>query len=304
VLGLKPTHGLVPYVGVAGIDQTFDHCGPMARTAGDLAALLQAIAGKDEGDPRQCEVRAANYVSAVEDAPDRLAGVRFGVIAEGFAEDIGVEPATADAVLETVERLHELGAEPVDVSVPEHLQAGGIAFVGFVEGMTNLMESGGNGYSWRGRYWEDLAPALFTGLREHAQALSPQMKVALVAGRWLRSRYAGALYAKAQNLRPWLRGAYDRSLADVDALLMPTTPWRAHELAPEPPLADKVLRGWANLSNTYPTDMTGHPALSLPLAAADGLPVGVMLVGRHFDDARLLSIAATCERALGWAPTP
>ena len=155
MLGLKPTHGLVPYVGVAGIDQTFDHCGPMARTAGDLAALLQAIAGKDEDDPRQREVRAADYVSAVEDAPDRLAGVRFGVIAEGFAEDIGIEPATADAVLETVERLHELGAEPVDVSLPEHLQAGGIAFVGFVEGMTNLMESGGNGYSWRGRYWED-----------------------------------------------------------------------------------------------------------------------------------------------------
>jgi amidase len=304
VLGLKPTHGLVPYVGVAGIDQTFDHCGPMARTAGDLAALLQAIAGKDEGDPRQREGQAADYDAAVEDAPDRLAGVRLGVIAEGFAEDIGVEPATADAVLETVERLHELGAELVDVSLPEHLQAGGIAFVGFVEGMTNLMESGGNGYSWRGRYWEDLAPALSTGLREHAQALSPQMKVALVAGRWLRSRYAGALYAKAQNLRPWLRGAYDRALADVDVLLLPTTPWRAHELAPEPALADKVLRGWANLSNTYPTDMTGHPALSLPLAAADGLPVGVMLVGRHFDDARLLSIAATCERALGWAPAP
>jgi amidase len=88
----------------------------------------------------------------------------------------------------------------------------------------------------------------------------------------------------------------------MDVLLMPTTPWRAHELEPEPPLADKVLRGWANLSNTYPTDMTGHPALSLPLAAADALPVGVMLVGRHIEDARLLSIAATCERALGWSP--
>jgi amidase len=63
-----------------------------------------------------------------------------------------------------------------------------------------------------------------------------------------------------------------------------------------------VLRGWANLSNTYPTDMTGHPALSLPLAEAGRLPVGVMLVGRTFDEARLLSIAATCERTLGWAP--
>jgi amidase len=302
VLGLKPTHGLVPYVGIAGIDQTFDHCGPLARTAADLAAVLQAIAGPEKGDPRQQDVPTADYVAAVDQATHSLVGTRFGVVAEGFAEEIGVEPETAEAVRETIERLRALGAEAVDISLPEHLQAGGIAFIGFVEGMTNLMESGGNGYSWRGRYRDDLAPALSAGLREHAQALSPQMKVTLIAGRWLRSRYAGALYAKAQNLRPWLGGAYDRALADVDALILPTTPWRAHELAPEPPLADKVLRGWANLSNTYPTDMTGHPALSLPLAAADGLPVGVMLVGRHFDDVRLLSIAATCEHALGWAP--
>jgi amidase len=302
VLGLKPTHGLVPYVGITGIDQTFDHCGPLARTAADLAALLQAIAGPEEGDPRQRDVPVADYVAAVDQATDSLARTRFGVVTEGFGEEIGVEPETAEAVRETIERLRMVGAEVVDVSLPEHLQAGGIAFIGFVEGMTNLMESGGNGYSWRGRYWDDLPPALAAGLRDHAQALSPQMKVTLIAGRWLRSRYAGALYAKAQNLRPWLRGAYDRALADVDALLLPTTPWRAHELEPEPPLADKVLRGWANLSNTYPTDMTGHPALSLPLAEAGGLPVGVMLVGRHFDDSRLLSIAGTCERTLGWAP--
>lgn len=163
------------------------------------------------------------------------------------------------------------------------------------------MESGGNGYSWPGRYWQDLPPALARGLRMHAQELSPQMKVSLIAGRWLRNAYAGALYAKAQNLRPWLRAAYDRALERVDALLLPTTPWRAHELEPEPPLAEKVLRGWANLSNTYPTDMTGHPALSLPLAESEGLPVGVMLVGRAFEDARLLALATTCERALGWA---
>jgi amidase len=303
VLGLKPTHGLVPYVGITGIDQTFDHCGPLGRTAADVAALLQAIAGKDDADPRQGDVPSGDYVAAVAEASESLAGFRLGVVEEGFSEAVGIEPATADSVRGTVERLRELGADTVDVSLPEHLQAGGIAFIGFVEGMTNLMETGGNGYSWRGRYWEDLAPALSAGLRDHAQELSPQMKVTLIAGRWLRARYAGSLYAKAQNLRPWLRGAYDRALDGIDALLMPTTPWRAHELAPELSTAERVLRGWANLSNTYPTDMTGHPALSLPLAEADGLPVGVMLVGRRFDDARLLALAATCERSLGWAPT-
>jgi amidase len=302
VVGLKPTHGLVPYVGIAGIDQTFDHCGPLGRTAAGVAALLQTIAGADAGDPRQREVPVFDYAAAVAGAPDSLAGVRLGVVAEGFSEQVGTEPATADAVREAVERLRGLGAEVVEVSLPEHLQAGGIAFIGFVEGMTNLVESGGNGYSWTGRYLQDLPAALQAGLRERSQELSPQMKLALLAGRWLRQRYSGALYAKAQNLRPWLRAAHDRALEGLDALLMPTTPWRAHALAPEPPLADKVLRGWANLGNTYPTDMTGHPAISLPLAEADGLPVGVMLVGARFSEARLLALAATCERALGWAP--
>jgi amidase len=302
IVGLKPTHGLVPYSGIAGIDQTFDHCGPMGRSSADVAALLQAIAGPHDSDPRQRGVRVADYVAAVAEAPDSLEGIRLGIVADAFGEGAGVEPETADATMAVVERLRGLGAETVDVLLPEHLQAGGIAFIGFVEGMTNLMESGGNGYSWPGRYWEALAPALQKGLRDHAGELSAQMKVTLVAGRWLRARYAGALYAKGQNLRPWLRAAYDRALDGVDALVLPTTPWRAHELGSAVPLAERVLRGWANLSNTYPTDMTGHPAISLPLAEAGGLPVGVMLVGRHYDDARLLATAAVCERALGWAP--
>ncbi len=302
VIGLKPTHSLVPYVGIAGIDATFDHCGPLGRTTEAVAALLAAIAGPDAGDPRQRDVRVGDYVGAVAHARDDLRGVRIGVVAEGFAEAIGVEGATADAVRDSAERLRGLGGEIRDVSLPEHLRAGGIAFAGFVEGMANVIGAGGNGYGWTGRYWEDFAAALRTGLEAHAQDLSPQVKVALVAGSFLRRRYGGALYAKAQNLRPWLRAAYDAALARVDVLLLPTTPWRAHELAPDLSVAERVLRGWRNLSNTYPTNMTGHPAISLPLAEAEGLPVGVMLVGRHFDDARLLALAATCERTLGWRP--
>jgi amidase len=284
-----------------GIDQTFDHCGPMGRTTESVATLLQAIAGKDESDPRQRDVPASDYAGAVGDAGDDLRGIRLGVVDEGFSTEVAAEAETVEAVRGAVERLRGLGAEPVEMSLPEHLQAGGIAFAGFVEGMTNLLETGGNGIGWHGRYWEDLAPAYARGLAEHAQHLSAQVKVTMIAGRWLRRHYAGAIYAKAQNMRPWLRAAYDRALADVDVLLLPATPWRAHSLS-DAPLADRVFRGWQNLANTIPTDMTGHPAISLPLAEADGLPVGVMLVGRHFDDARLLSIAAMCERALGWAP--
>ncbi len=189
------------------------------------------------------------------------------------------------------------------MSLPEHLQAGGVAFAGFVEGMTALMTTGGNGIGWAGRYWEELAPAIVAGLREHGNELSPQVKVTLAAGRHLRERLGGALYARAENLKPWLRAAYDRALADVDVLLLPTVRRSAPSgWTTSCARASACCAAGRTSRNTYPTDMSGHPAITLPLAEADGLPVGVMLVGRRFDDARLLAIAATCERALGWAP--
>lgn len=301
-LGLKPTHGLVPYTGLAGIDQTFDHAGPMARTVEGLAALLSVIAGKHPSDPRQREVPASDYRLAVAQAPDELGGIRIGVVAEGFGAEVGCDDRVGIAVREATERLRALGAELVELSLPEHVRCGDIAFAGFVEGMTALLAGGGNGYHWAGRYAPDLALALRDGLTHRAGALPPQLKLVLAVGTHLRRRYRGAVYARAQNLRPWLRAAHDRALADVDVLLLPTTPGLPHPVAPELGLADRVGRGWAVLANTYPTDMTGHPALTVPAADVDGLPVGVMLVGRHFDDARLLALARSYEQHYGWLP--
>ena len=302
VVGLKPTHGLVPYTGIAGIDQSFDHCGPLARTAAGAAGLLQAIAGEHESDPRQRDVPELDYVRAVAEAPDDLRGVRIGVVAESLSPEVGAEPAVVEAVEGAVERLAGLGAEIRRVSLPAHLQAGGIAFAGFVEGMYELVTSGGNGYAWKGRYWGELPEALGRGLRDHAQELSAQVKLMLVLGAYLRREHFSRLYAKAQNLRPWLAEAHDAALAEADVLLYPTTPGLPPVLDPALPLTERVLRGWTCLANTTPTDMTGHPAITLPLSQAGGLPVGVMLVGRCWADDRLLALAATCERALGWAP--
>jgi amidase len=303
VLGLKPTHSLVPYVGIVGIDQTFDHVGPMTRTAADAAKLLQAMAGKYDGDPRQQgAIPVHDYVKAVAEAPDNMRGIRIGVISEGFGAGVGIEPEVAEAVRTAVEKMSSLGAEVHDISLPEHLQAGDIAFAGFIEGMTALVAGGGNGYAWRGDYWPEFAIALNQGLAAYGDELSPQMKLVLIVGRYLQRQYSGAYYAKAQNLRPALRAAYDRALANVDFLLMPTTPGRPHKHAPDLPISEHVMRGWAVLTNTSPTDMTGHPALTIPAVEAGGLPVGVMLIGRHFDDGKLLAFARTYEGAHGWLP--
>lgn len=302
-VGLKPTHSLVPYTGIMGIDATFDHAGPITRGVRELARVMDAIAGPDPSDPRQQgQVPLQAYAEAFEQASDSLTGVRIGVVEEGLSETVGIDQRVAGAVRETVARLGRLGAEVQPVSVPEHVSFGDIAFAGFIEGMTALMTGGGNGYHWPGRYSPELALALADGFANRADQLSPQVKATLILGEHLRRTYNGSLYARAQNARPKLRAGYDRALSEADVLLMPTTPGLPHEHLPDQPVAERVLRGWALLANTTPTDMSGHPAITIPLAESDGLPVGIMLIGRHFDDARLISIAATCERELGWRP--
>jgi amidase len=303
VLGLKPTHSLVPYTSIAGIDQTFDHCGPMARRAADAARVLQAIAGRHESDPRQRDVPVQDYVKAVAEARDDLTGVKIGIVPEGFSDAVGIEKHVGEAVSVALDRFRKLGAEVRQTPVPEHLQAGGIAFAGFIEGMTALIAGGGNGYHWQGAYWPEFALALGQGLAAFGDELSPQMKLTLICGTFLRKHYFGSVYARAQNLRPLLRAGYDRALREVDYLVMPTTPVRAHVDDPKLPISEHVKRGWGMLANTAPTDMTGHPALTIPAAEAGGLPVGVMFIGKHFDDAGLLALARTYEQRFDWVPT-
>jgi amidase len=302
-IGLKPTHGLVPYVGIAGIDQTFDHCGPIALSVADAALLLQVIAGFDESDPRQrAGVTTQDYTRLVAEAGNDLTGVRFGVVEEGFSEVAGVERETAEATREAIERFRQLGAQIEVVSIPDHLSSGGISFAGFVEGMTALMSGGGNGWHWKGQYWPELASALTDGLTRSGQELPPQMKLTLICGAHLRNRYLGRYYATAQNRRPALTAAYDRVLANVDFLVMPTTPGRPHADDTTLSITERVMRGWGVLGNTAPFDMTGHPALTIPGAEAGGLPVGVMLIGRHGADGQLLAAARTYEMNFGWLP--
>lgn len=302
VLGLKPTYGLVPYTGAVGIDQTLDHIGPLARSTADLARVLEVMAGADERDPRQVRVpECPPYSAAVAEPTEDLKGLRIGRVREGFSDAVGIDTRVADAVDGAVDELRSLGATVEDVGLPEHLSAGPLCFGTTLEGMSALLAAGGNGYQWRGRYWTELAHALNDHWPTAADDLGTAAKVVLIAGAHLRERHRGAAYAAAQNQRAALVDAYRQALSTVDCLVMPTTPGLPHLIAGASE-ADRVLRGWDVLANTAPTNLTGHPALSLPLAQAAGLPVGVMFVGHPFGEAQLLRFAATSERQIGWLP--
>ena len=119
-------------------------------------------------------------------------------------------------------------------------------------------------------------------------------------GSYLNQAYYGRLYAKAQNQRRVLQAAYDQVLERCDILVMPTTPMTAHPYVPDMGALDSLNFGWNMLGNTAPFDMTGHPSLTVPCGKSDGLPVGLTLTGRHFDDATLLRAGHAFEQQMPW----
>jgi amidase len=286
----------VPYAGIVGIDHTFDHAGPMARSVADVALLLEVIAGKDPMDPRQYDVPAQPYTQALN---KDIRNVRIGVLREGFGTP-GSEPDVDAKVGAGIEALRELGAQVQEVSVSAHLEAGGIIWALLAEGMTALVSGNGLGHHWQGLYNESLANALGKSIQAQAQDLPGQVKFTLMVGTYLNRAYHGHLYAKAQNQRRQLRSAYDRVLEQVDVLITPTTPMKAHRYTPGLGLSELISHGWNMLANTAPFDMTGHPSLSVPCGKSNGLPVGMMLTGRHFDDATLLRVGHAFEQQVSW----
>jgi len=308
VLGLKPTFGLVPYTGIASIDVTYDNVGPLARTVETLALGLTAVAGRHSSDPRQhADILSNDYVDVVSRAPDDLRGVTIGVLLEGFnAEHATNAPPgtrqTMEATREVVERVQEMGATVKPISIPDHSISGSVKLAALAEGYAATFHAFGNSYHQDAAYWEDFGMALGKGMSAFSDDLHPTVKSALILGNYLRERYFGSFYARARNWAPTLREAYDRALSEVDLIVMPTATHYAHKLAPGASLAETVWRSWTCNANTAAANISGHPALSMPAGEADGLPVGVMIVGTTFGDADLLSFARTYEQANGWLP--
>jgi amidase len=197
--------------------------------------------------------------------------------------------------------LGRLGATIKPVSVPMHLQSVAVWTPIGVEGTVDCMMTG-NGFptGWRGLYLTSLIKA-YSPWPARANELSHSLKYVILLGQYILNEYGGFHYAKAQNLSRRLRAAYDRALADVDMLLMPTLPLKATPIPPpDAPASLVIQRAHEMFANTAAFDATGHPALTVPCGLGDGLPIGLMLVGRHYDEATLYRAAYAFEQAEDW----
>jgi len=169
------------------------------------------------------------------------------------------------------------------------------------EGGTEFMMKGnGMGTNWRGLYTTSLLDA-HSAWKHRADELSDSLKITMLLGHYFTKHYRGHFYSKAQNLSRKLRAAYDQAFAKYDLLLMPTLPMKATPLPPpDAPRALYLQRAFEMIANTAPFDATGHPAMTLPCGMSDGLPIGLMLVGKHFDEPTIYRAAAAFEGAGDW----
>jgi len=297
IYGMKPTHGLVPYTGVMPIEATIDHAGPMTANVADNALLLEVIAGADGLDPRQYSPRVDRYTAALGRG---VSGLRIGVLLEGFNR-ADSEPDVDHKVRQAADRLRAMGAIVEDVSVPMHMDGPAIWTAIAVEGLqAQMMNGNGMGFNWKGLYTTSLLDA-HSAWRARADELSPSLKVSMMAGEYFIKNYRGHFYAKAQNLSRVLAKAYDDALSKYDLLLLPTVPMKATLLPPSnAPLKLIVQRALEMLGNTCPLDVTGHPAMSVPCGMSNGLPIGVQLVAKHWEESTIYRAAHAFEQAGDW----
>ncbi|MBN9099793.1 MULTISPECIES: amidase [unclassified Pseudonocardia] len=302
-VGHKPTWGLVPYTGAFPIEATIDHLGPITRTVADAAKVLNVIAGPDGLDPRQPrDLVPDDYVAALARGAE---GLRIGVVSEGFAQ-ANAEQGVNDAVRAAVDTLTGAGLTAEEISVPWHLHGAKIWDVIAVEGpAVQMVDLNGYGMNWKGLYDPEIIEYYGNKWRSDGSQFSETVKLVLLTGGAAINRYRGKHYAMAQNLAIELRKAYDEALSRFDVLVMPTLPLQA-TLIPKPdaPREETIPRALEMITNTCVTDVTGHPACSVPAGLVNGLPTGMMIIGKQFDDATVLRVAHTFEQAVGGFPTP
>lgn len=295
VVGLKPTFGLVPYTGCVGLEHLVDHPGPMADSVEAVARVLSVIAGDGEADPRQPRpLPDEQYETALDGDVSELS---IGTLQEGFSLSDAEQDVIAQ-VHRAIEELEMRGATVESTSVPLHEAAADIHTVLSSEGLVAALAGEGFGHGMKGWYHTAWVDAFGKFRRAHGREFPPAFKRALLMGAYTSDKYHSRYYAQAMNLVMELTDRYDEALDEHDLLAMPTVGATAPEYDPDRSALDR-LQDAGPPTNTTAFNRTGHPAVSVPAGTVDGLPVGLTLVGRRFDDGIVLRAADVLERSLG-----
>ncbi|MEN9728244.1 MAG: hypothetical protein RL434_2610 [Pseudomonadota bacterium] len=297
ISGLKPTYGRISRYGMVAFASSLDQAGPMALTAEDMALTLNAMCGVDPRDGTSADVATEDFA---RDLGEPLQGLRIGLPAEFF--DASLNPAIATTLQAAIRTLEQLGARCVDIQLPTTRHAVPAYYIiASAECSSNLSRYDGVRFGHRCEAPRDLTD-LYT--RSRAEGFGAEVRRRILMGTYaLSTGYYDAYYAKAQQLRRLIRDDFLRAFADVDVIVGPTAPSTAFGVGQK--TADPVEM---YLSDIYTTavNLAGLPGLSIPAGFVDGLPVGLQMIGRHFDEATLLKVAHRFQLETDWhqhAPT-
>lgn len=291
ITGLKPTYGRVSRYGMIAFASSLDQGGPMARTAEDVALLMNVMAGFDERDSTSVDCPAPDYTATLNNP---LAGLRIGLPKEYFSE--GLDPDVAKTVQDAIKEYEKLGAKIVDISLPNtHLSIPAYYVIAPAECSSNLARYDGVRYGYRCKDPEDLAD-LYN--RSRSEGFGNEVKRRIMIGTYaLSAGYYDAYYLKAQKIRGLIRADFDEAFKKVDVIFSPTTPTPAFKLGEK--TSDPISMYLSDIY-TIAVNLAGLPGMSLPAGFVQGLPVGLQLVGNYFDEARLLNVAHAYQKVTNW----
>jgi len=292
IVGLMGTYGRVSRYGLIAFASSLDHIGPFARTVRDTAAVMQVIAGHDPYDSTSAAVPVPDYLAELEKP---VQGMKVGVPREYFAA--GLDPEVRTKVEAAIQRLGELGCKIVDVSLPHTDYAIACYYIiCTAEASSNLARYDGVRYGFRAPQTPELE-AMYKLTRQ--RGFGAEVKRRIMLGTYVLSAgYYEAYYLKAQRVRRLIYEDFQKAFAHIDALVTPTSPTPAFRLGEK--THDPLQMYLADIY-TVTGSLAGVPGISVPCGRSkDGLPIGLQIFARHFDEARLLRLAHAFEQAGGF----
>jgi aspartyl-tRNA(Asn)/glutamyl-tRNA(Gln) amidotransferase subunit A len=289
VVGLMPTYGRVSRYGLIAFASSLDHIGPLAKTVKDAAIILRTIAGRDPMDSTSADVPVPDYVAEME-KPVR--GLKIGVAREYFGE--GLDAEVRKAIEAAIQKLASLGCEIVEVSLPHTKYAiPAYYIVATAEASANLARFDGVRYGYRAAGVRSLSDMY---RRSRDEGFGAEVKRRIMLGTYaLSAGYYDAYYLKAQKVRTLLTRDFEEAFKKVDAIVTPTSPTAAFKLGEK---VDDPLAMYLADIYTVTADLAGIPGISIPCGETkEKLPIGMQILGKHFDESTILRVANVYERA-------
>ncbi|MGD9496934.1 MAG: Asp-tRNA(Asn)/Glu-tRNA(Gln) amidotransferase subunit GatA [Armatimonadota bacterium] len=292
ITGLKPTYGRVSRYGLIAYASSLDQVGPLARDVRDCALAMNVLAGRDPRDATSADIPVPDYVAALTgDISDLRAGVPRELMGEG------IDPQVRTVVAAAIGQLEELGLAVEEVQMPNLDYSLPVYYlIAPAEAASNLARYDGVRYGHRTQ--EPVADVYELFAKSRGEGFGPEVRLRIMLGTFaLSAGYYDAYYLKAQKVRTLIKRDFDRAFANHDVLLSPTSPTVAFGIGEK---ADDPLQMKLADICTIPVNLAGIPALSIPCGMSEGLPVGLQIMGRPFEEHVLLRVGDAYQRASDW----